>query len=104
MCWLFAASRDLAAAPCDQALRNALDSTLPDVVELERRINAELATQPNGIREIKYRRQGKAVKVLFLGGMIVIRNLELHGDELNTAIKSRVQTLNCTQPMSNLKR
>ena len=44
MCSLFAACRDLAAAPSDQALRNALDATLPDVVELERRINAGLAT------------------------------------------------------------
>ena len=55
---------------------------------------AALGSQPNGVREIKYRRQGKAVKVLFRGGVIVISNLELHGDELITAIKSRVQTLN----------
>ena len=55
---------------------------------------AALGSQPNGIREIKYRRQGKVVKVRFGGGVIVISNLELHGDELIAAIKSRVQTLN----------
>ena len=56
---------------------------------------AALGAQPNGIREISYKRQGKpAAKVNFRGGVIAISNLELHGDELISAIKSRVQTLN----------
>lgn len=55
---------------------------------------AALGSQPNGIREVKYKRKGITVKVQFTGGIIAISNLELHGDELIAAIKSRVQTLN----------
>ena len=55
---------------------------------------AALGSQPDGIREIRYKRKGKTAKVRFTGGIIAISNLELHGDELITAIKSRVQTLN----------
>lgn len=42
---LFAACRDLADAPCDQTVRNALDEALPDMAELERRLNLSLATE-----------------------------------------------------------
>jgi len=41
---LFAACRDLADAPCDQTIRNALDATLPEIRELERRLNGSLVT------------------------------------------------------------
>lgn len=41
---LFAACRDLADAPSDQTIRNALDATLPGIGELERRLNQALAT------------------------------------------------------------
>jgi len=36
---LFAACRDLADAPSDQTIRNALAATLPEIAELERRLN-----------------------------------------------------------------
>jgi len=55
---------------------------------------AALGSQPNGVREIRYKRQGVNAKVRFRGGVIAISNLELHGDELINAIKSRVQSLN----------
>jgi putative transposase len=42
---LFAACRDLADAPCDQTVRNALEEALPDIAELERRLNLSLATE-----------------------------------------------------------
>jgi hypothetical protein len=42
---IFAACRDLANAPCDQTIRNALDATLPGITELERRLNRSLATE-----------------------------------------------------------
>jgi len=42
---IFAACRDLADAPCDQTIRNALDATLPGITELERRLNRSLATE-----------------------------------------------------------
>ena len=42
---LFAVCRDLADAPCDQTIRNALDSALPNIDELERRLNLSLATE-----------------------------------------------------------
>lgn len=42
---IFAVCRDLADAPCDQTIRNALDGALPDVAELERRLNLSLATE-----------------------------------------------------------
>lgn len=45
---IFAACRDLAAAPCDQTIRNALASTLPEIAELERRLNQSLATKLPG--------------------------------------------------------
>lgn len=41
---VFAACRDLADAPCDQTIRNALDESLPKMGELERRLNLTLAT------------------------------------------------------------
>lgn len=42
---IFAACRDLADAPSDQTLRNALKATLPEVVELEKRLNQALCTE-----------------------------------------------------------
>jgi hypothetical protein len=39
---LFAACRDLADAPSDQTIRNALAATLPEIAELERRLNLAL--------------------------------------------------------------
>ncbi|TWU21351.1 ISH3 family transposase [Bythopirellula polymerisocia] len=42
---VFAVCRDLADAPCDQTIRNALDSSLPDISELERRLNRSLVTE-----------------------------------------------------------
>ncbi len=48
---LFAACRDLAAAPSDQTIRNALAATLPAIDELERRLNRALATNlPKALR------------------------------------------------------
>ena len=41
---IFAVCRDLADAPCDQTIRNALAATLPQIDELERRLNRSLAT------------------------------------------------------------
>ena len=41
---VFAVCRDLADAPCDQTIRNALAESLPDMAELERRLNRTLAT------------------------------------------------------------
>jgi hypothetical protein len=55
---------------------------------------AGLGKQPNGKRIIKYKRQGKTVMIDFTGGIIAISNLELHGDAVVDALKSRVQTLN----------
>jgi len=42
---IFAACRDLADAPCDQTIRNALGATLPGITELERRLNRSLVTK-----------------------------------------------------------
>lgn len=41
---IFAACRDLADAPCDQTIRDALAASLPEIAELERRLNRSLAT------------------------------------------------------------
>lgn len=41
---IFAACRDLAAAPTDQTIRNALAASLPKISELERRLNCSLST------------------------------------------------------------
>ncbi len=41
---IFAACRDLADAPTDQTIRNALAATLPEIAELQRRLNLSLAT------------------------------------------------------------
>ena len=41
---IFAACRDLAEAPTDQTIRNALAATLPEIAELQRRLNRSLAT------------------------------------------------------------
>jgi len=41
---IFAACRDLADAPADQTIRNALQASLPDIAELERRLNLSLRT------------------------------------------------------------
>ena len=54
---------------------------------------AALGKQPNGERIVKYTRKSKKVTVRFRGGIIAISNLELHGDELIAALRSRVQTL-----------
>jgi IS4 transposase len=42
---IFAACRDLADAPCDQTIRNAMDVALPGITELEQRLNRSLATE-----------------------------------------------------------
>jgi len=48
---LFAACRDLADAPSDQTIRNALAATLPEMAELERRLNLALVTHvPRALR------------------------------------------------------
>jgi len=48
---LFAACRDLADAPSDQTIRNALAASLPEIAELERRLNRALATKlPKALR------------------------------------------------------
>ncbi len=41
---IFAACRDLADAPTDQTIRNALKAALPDISELERRLNRSLCS------------------------------------------------------------
>ena len=41
---IFAVCRDLDKAPSDQSIRNALSATLPEVRELEKRLNRALAT------------------------------------------------------------
>jgi putative transposase len=48
---IFAACRDLADAPCDQTIRNALQLSLPEIAELERRLNLALVTKlPKALR------------------------------------------------------
>jgi putative transposase len=48
---IFAVCRDLADAPTDQTIRNALDESLPEIRELERRLNLALCTQlPKALR------------------------------------------------------
>ena len=48
---VFAACRDLADAPSDQTIRNALAATLPEIAELERRLNLALVTHvPKALR------------------------------------------------------
>jgi len=48
---IFAACRDLADAPSDQTIRNALAATLPEIGELERRLNLALVTKlPKALR------------------------------------------------------
>lgn len=42
---IFAACRDLADGPCDQTIRNALCESLPEISELERRLNLCLVTK-----------------------------------------------------------
>jgi len=42
---IFAVCRDLADAPCDQTIRKALGEALPDIAELQRRLNCSLATE-----------------------------------------------------------
>lgn len=42
---IFAACRDLADAPCDQTIRNGLRASLPELAELERRLNCALGTK-----------------------------------------------------------
>ena len=42
---IFAACRDLADAPSDQTIRNALTDSLPDIAELQRRLNLALVTK-----------------------------------------------------------
>ena len=41
---VFAACRDLADAPTDQTVRNALEASLPEISELQRRLNRSLCT------------------------------------------------------------
>lgn len=40
---VFAVCRDLADAPCDQTIRDALAASLPEIAELERRLNRSLS-------------------------------------------------------------
>ena len=48
---LFSACRSLADAPTDQTIRNALAATLPEMIELERRLNLALVTHmPKAMR------------------------------------------------------
>lgn len=48
---IFAACRDLADAPSDQTIRNVLAASLPDIRELERRLNRSLCTElPKALR------------------------------------------------------
>jgi len=48
---LFAACRSLADAPSDQTIRNALAATLPEILELERRLNLALVRHvPKALR------------------------------------------------------
>lgn len=48
---IYAACRDLADAPCDQTIRNALGESLPEMAELERRLNRALTTDlPKALR------------------------------------------------------
>ena len=48
---VYAACRDLADAPSDQTIRNALEESLPPIPELERRLNRALATDlPKALR------------------------------------------------------
>jgi putative transposase len=48
---IFAVCRDLADAPCDQTIRDGLAATLPEIAELERRLNRSLATNlPKALR------------------------------------------------------
>lgn len=56
---------------------------------------AALGNQPDetGVRIVKYRRQGRDETVRFSGGIICISNLELHGNGLLEALKSRVHYL-----------
>jgi hypothetical protein len=47
---IFAACRDLADAPTDQTINNALAASLPEIAELERRLNRSLGTKlPKGL-------------------------------------------------------
>lgn len=48
---IYAACRDLADAPCDQTIRNALGASLPEMAELRRRLNRALSTDlPRALR------------------------------------------------------
>jgi len=48
---IFAACRDLADAPSDQTIRNAIEDSLPPIPELERRLNRALTTDlPKALR------------------------------------------------------
>lgn len=48
---IFAACRDLADAPSDQTIRNAIEDSLPPIPELERRLNRALTTDlPRALR------------------------------------------------------
>jgi hypothetical protein len=44
ICSIYAACRDLADAPCDQAVRDALNAVLPDIETLQKRINKTLTS------------------------------------------------------------
>jgi hypothetical protein len=56
---------------------------------------AALGSQPDrpGERIVKYRRQGSEATVRFMGGLILISNLDLHNQPLLEALKSRVHYL-----------
>lgn len=44
MCSIYAACRDLADAPCDQAVRDAMNAMLPEIETLQKRINKTLTS------------------------------------------------------------
>ncbi len=55
---------------------------------------AALGNGPEGERSVEYNRAGRREQTWFSGGVIMISNLELHGDARIDAIKSRVHSLN----------
>ena len=86
MCSIFAACRDLSKAPTDQAIRNALKAQLPEAKELERRLNAALATP---VPKIVFRRQRDAAVDLTL--IEVIADTVSHARDVSRSQAERSQ-------------
>jgi hypothetical protein len=70
-----------------------LASILKSDVALQVLLSALEGPAPGG-RPVIYRRQGKEVRTLFRAGIVCVSNRELHDDEVLSAFKSRVHTLN----------